>query len=104
VVDERALVDALEKGWIGGAGLDVYEHEPLEPESRLRRLDNVVMTPHAAALSDTFEEMGWRLSIESIIDLANGYWPMAVVNRGVKPRRGLRMKPGQESCPRPGSL
>ena len=45
VVDERALIDALREGLIGGAGLDVYEHEPKVPEA-LRKLDNTVLLPH----------------------------------------------------------
>ena len=45
MVDERALIDALQEGLIGGAGLDVYEHEPKVPEA-LRKLDNTVLLPH----------------------------------------------------------
>ncbi len=45
VIDEPALIEALEEGRIAGAGLDVYEHEPEVPE-RLRRLENVVLLPH----------------------------------------------------------
>jgi phosphoglycerate dehydrogenase-like enzyme len=51
VVDEAALVRALEERWIAGAGLDVFETEPLDPQSPLLRLDNVVTTPHAAGES-----------------------------------------------------
>jgi lactate dehydrogenase-like 2-hydroxyacid dehydrogenase len=49
-VDTAALCDALEVGTIAGAGIDVYEDEPHIPE-RLTRLDNVVLTPHMAAIS-----------------------------------------------------
>lgn len=48
VVDERALVDTLSKKKIAGAGLDVFEEEPLDPKSKLWDLDNVTLTPHIA--------------------------------------------------------
>ena len=48
VVDEAALVQALQQGRIAGAGLDVYEHEPQVPEA-LFALDNVVLVPHIAS-------------------------------------------------------
>jgi len=51
VIDEPALIEALEEGRIAGAGLDVYEHEPEVPE-RLRRLENVVLLPHLGTNSD----------------------------------------------------
>ncbi len=46
IVDEDALVEALQAGRIAGAALDVYEHEPLPPEHRLRRVPNLLLTPH----------------------------------------------------------
>lgn len=58
VVDEAALIHALETQQIGGAGLDVYEREPLVPEA-LRKLDNVTLLPHlGTAALEVREEMG----------------------------------------------
>ena len=51
LVDEAALVDALERGHLAAAGLDVFTREPLYPTSRLLALPNVVVTPHAAWLT-----------------------------------------------------
>ena len=53
LVDQAALLDALAAGRIGGAGLDVFDHEPLPEDHPYRRLDNVVLTPH---LGYTVEE------------------------------------------------
>lgn len=61
VVDETALIDALEKGVIRGAGLDVYEGEPLVPE-RLKALENVVLLPHlGSATEETRTAMGMKV-------------------------------------------
>ena len=54
VVDEDALIDALEADRIGGAGLDVFEEEPLSPGSPLWDHEDVVLTPHVAGRSDAF--------------------------------------------------
>lgn len=51
VVDEKALIDALQKGIISGAGLDVFSVEPLPQDSDLLSLSNVILTPHIAASS-----------------------------------------------------
>ena len=60
VVDERALMEALRAGRIAGAGLDVFETEPLIP-AELRMLDNVILTPHAGtATKEARVEMGCR--------------------------------------------
>jgi D-3-phosphoglycerate dehydrogenase / 2-oxoglutarate reductase len=90
VVDERALIRALKEGWIAAAGLDVTETEPLPPDSPLLSLDNVVLTPHVAGYSDQSQDNGWRLSMETAIDLAQGRWPRSHVNQDVKPRWVLK--------------
>jgi phosphoglycerate dehydrogenase-like enzyme len=55
IVDEDALIDGLKSGHLAGAGLDVLAEEPLSPDSPLWDMDNVVITPHASALTP---EMG----------------------------------------------
>jgi len=50
IVDERAMIDALHAGQLGGAVLDVFEHEPLDPSSPLWTLPHVVVTPHSSGV------------------------------------------------------
>lgn len=57
VVDEAALADALESGHLAGAALDVFENEPLEEESRLRSVPNLVLTPHLGASTSEAQEL-----------------------------------------------
>jgi len=52
VVDQAALIRALQEGWIAGAGLDVFDPEPLPANSPLAKLENVVLSPHMAAHTD----------------------------------------------------
>jgi len=71
IVEEAALVQALVEGRIGGAGLDVFEHEPDVPQP-LRSLDNVVLLPHiGSATHETRAAMG-RLCVDSVIDFLAG--------------------------------
>ena len=64
IVDERAMIAALEEKRIGGVGLDVYDIEPLPADHRLRQLDNAVLSPHLGYVSDgTYREY-----FEDIVD------------------------------------
>jgi D-3-phosphoglycerate dehydrogenase len=90
VVDEEALIRALREGWIAAAGLDVFEQEPLSPASPLLEMDNVVLTPHVAGCSDLSRDSFWRLSVETLICLAEGRWPEAIANPGVKSKWKLQ--------------
>ena len=56
VIDEAALIDALQRHRIAGAGLDVFETEPLPAASPLWAMDNVIITPHIGGMSDTYAE------------------------------------------------
>jgi phosphoglycerate dehydrogenase-like enzyme len=56
IIDEEALVDALENHRIAGAGLDVFDKEPLPPDSKLWNLPNVILTPHISGSSGKIED------------------------------------------------
>jgi phosphoglycerate dehydrogenase-like enzyme len=85
VVKEEDLIQALKKGWIAGAGLDVFESEPLPPESPLWSMQNVILTPHIsgftphydARAADVFEENLRRYvanePLLNVIDRGTGY-------------------------------
>ena len=66
VVDETALVRALKVGLIGGAGLDVFESEPLPPESELWKLRNVIISPHIAAATAHYNERAVALFCDNL--------------------------------------
>ena len=82
LVVESDLVDALKSGQIAGAGLDVFEQEPTDPNNPLYELDNVVLSPHIAGNDQlSMVEMGVEAA-QNIADLYEGKWPGgSVVNR-----------------------
>ena len=79
VVDEKALVEALENKTICGAGLDVFEFEPKLAKG-LRRLKNVVITPHIASARISVREDMAKIAAQSIIDIFENKTPKAKVN------------------------
>lgn len=80
VIDEVALIAALEGGKVWAAGLDVMEQEPLPQGSPLARMANVTLTPHTGASAVESSDRLYRIGCEIILDVAAGRWPMNVVN------------------------
>lgn len=81
IIDEKALIDALENGKIAGAGLDVTETEPLPADHVLRKMSNVILTPHAAWYSDkAFIEIREK-AISNILDVYEGKEPFYWINK-----------------------
>ena len=89
IVDEPALIKALQEKWIAGAGLDVFEKEPVDSDNPLLKMDNVVVTPHSAGYSDAAFERLPTIAGQEVARVLSGRWPKAVVNKTVKPKVNL---------------
>lgn len=66
VIDEAALIRALQERWIAGAALDVFEKEPLPPDNPLWDMENVVITPHIAGSHERYNERATALFCENL--------------------------------------
>lgn len=84
IVDEKALVKALAKGTIAGAGLDVFEHEPKVPQA-LIKMPNVALTPHLGSAVTSVREKMANIVVDNIIALLDGTKPPNCVNPEVLP-------------------
>ncbi|MBV9523967.1 MAG: D-2-hydroxyacid dehydrogenase family protein [Alphaproteobacteria bacterium] len=82
ILDEAALVAALEGGWIAGAALDVYDTEPLPPDHPLRRLPNALLTPHLGYVTAEGYRLVYGQAIENIRAFRSGA-PIRVLNAPV---------------------
>jgi D-3-phosphoglycerate dehydrogenase len=83
IVDEKALIQALNEGLISGAGLDVLEKEPPDLLSPLLKMENVILTPHVSFYSvESIGELK-RRTAENVSAVLLGKWPRSVVNREV---------------------
>ena len=80
VVDEEALIRALQEHWIAGAALDVQAHEPPTPDNPLLAMENVILTPHAAYYSAAAVAQVPRRCGEEVARVLTGQRPLHVVN------------------------
>jgi len=85
VIDEVALAWALQSGRLAGAGLDVFTDEPLPQTSPLRKLDNVVFTPHFASNSEEAKQDMFDSVLTIMEDAISGHLPAGLVNPRVTP-------------------
>ena len=83
IVNQKALTEALQNRRIQGAGLDVFEQEPISDDDPLLTLDNVIVTPHSICWTDECFEGNAKSACGSIISVASGQIPSYVVNRDV---------------------
>ncbi|NGM86264.1 hydroxyacid dehydrogenase [Parapusillimonas sp. SGNA-6] len=87
IVDEAALARALAEGGVRGAAIDVFSRQPLAPDHPFLTLDNVILTPHAAALTrESVDRMSIK-AVQQVLQLLAGTPPDHLVNPEVWPRR-----------------
>jgi D-2-hydroxyacid dehydrogenase (NADP+) len=81
VIDTVELIKALKEGWIAGAGLDVFEQEPLPEDSELWKLDNVVMTPHVSGGTPRYDELAVEVFCDNLQRYIEGKPLRNVINK-----------------------
>lgn len=82
IVDEVALVRALRDGWIAGAGLDVFEEEPLPPDSPLWDQENLLISPHVAGFTPRYDERAVALFARNLARYLAGEPLLNLVDKG----------------------
>jgi phosphoglycerate dehydrogenase-like enzyme len=100
IVQEAALIRALQGNWIAGAGLDVFEQEPLPPDSPLRQLSNVVLSPHGLAWTEEIARDNTIEACSNILTIARGEVPASIVNKEVLTRPGFQQKLARYRSPK----
>jgi len=83
VVDQKALTKVLQDGLIAGAGLDVLEQEPPDPDDPILTLDNVLLAPHALCWTDQCFAGNGAADVAAVLEFQHGRVPRGVVNRNV---------------------
>jgi D-3-phosphoglycerate dehydrogenase len=92
IVDQAALTAALQQNRIAGAGLDVFDPEPIAAGDPLLKLDNVILAPHAICWTDECFANNGRSACRSLLAVAGGRAPEFVVNREVLTSPGFQEK------------
>ncbi len=80
LIDEAALVAALESGKLRGVGLDVFDPEPPDPNNPLLHRDDVIATPHIASATTAGKDRLWRTAIEQALQVLRGERPRGLCN------------------------
>ena len=86
IVEEKALVKALEEGWIKAAAFDTLEHHPLKPDDELLSLENLNLTPHMGGYPASYPDSVFESVVDVIIGMSKMQMPKWIVNRDVVPK------------------
>jgi D-3-phosphoglycerate dehydrogenase len=84
IIDEKALIRALQEGLVSGTGLDVLEKEPPDSKNPMLKMENVILSPHIGFYSEESISELKRRTAKNVADVLTGKWPGSVVNREVK--------------------
>ena len=92
IVDQSALTEVLQEGGIAGAGLDVLEQEPPDPDDPLLALDNVILAPHALCWTNQLFSGSGAADVRAVLAVMAGREPHGIVNRDVIDRPGWQAR------------
>lgn len=92
IINEAALIDALQSGQIAGAALDVFEQEPPALDNPLLAMDNVIVTPHSAYCSDAAYTRVRQMAAAEAVRILQGEWPLALANPAVRGRSRMEKR------------
>jgi D-3-phosphoglycerate dehydrogenase len=92
IVDQKALTKVLQERKIAGAGLDVFEVEPTDPNDPILKLDNIIAAPHALCWTDQCFAGNGAADVKAVLDVQKGQVPRGVVNRAVLDQPGFKQK------------
>ena len=92
IVDQKALTEVLQERRIAGAGLDVFEVEPTDPDDPILKLDNIIAAPHALCWTDQCFAGNGAADVKAVLDVQRGLVPRGVVNGQVLDQTGFKVK------------
>src|SRR5437762_4125252 len=92
IIDQKALTKVLQERQIAGAGLDVLEQEPPDPDDPILKLDNVILAPHALCWTDQCFAGNGAADVKAVLEVQRGCEPRGVVNREALEKPGFKRK------------
>jgi D-3-phosphoglycerate dehydrogenase len=92
IVDQKALTEVLRARAIAGAGLDVLEREPPDPDDPILKLDNAILTPHALCWTDQCFAGNGAADVKAVLDVQHGREPRVVINKAVLETEGWKRR------------
>ena len=92
IVDQKALTEVLQNRRIAGAGLDVFEIEPTDPDDPILKLDNIITAPHALCWTDQCFAGNGAADVKAVLDIQRGLVPRGVVNPEVLKQAAFKAK------------